>query len=253
MENNKLNRLLKKANKISTEHKTNTHLEPPLVQKKELKHSDFKLYYTLIDAGYHGYNFWFIFDAIGISIFIIAAGLALIGKNDNDWFLYFKIISIVGAIYFIIKLIILRPLIHTLKYPSFKNWIKNNSFNIIGWDKIYNNDDLLLRTSWYKQCTITINLVENCPQTTKDFIIAAAIIFIKNVNTIQTYYYDGLEKWELKDMKLIGSTNSSTLGFVHRLIKNDLNLINKIHGGILSLEIGGDKQTIYVDSLPYEG
>lgn len=248
MQNGKLNKLIKKANKIRIDAKA--YVKPTIVENKEIKCKDFKLYHTLIDPGYHGHNFWFAFDILGISVFTISAWIALIGRNDSSWFLYFKITSIVGAIYFIFKLFILQSLIHILKYPSFKNWVKNNSFNIVGWDKTYNNDDLLLNTSWYKQYVITIHLTENCPQATKDLVNAAVIIFIKNANAIQNNYYDGLEKWQQNGMNLIGSSNNTTLGYTHRLIKNDLNLINKTYGGIISLNIEGSEQTTYVNLLP---
>ncbi len=246
MQNTYFKKLIKTANKIEIANTQKSNIADSITEESEIKFREFKLYYTLIFKGYSGSNFWFVFDCVGTSIFTILALLAFAGKNESSWFVYFKIISVVGAIYFMVKLFLLQPLLHTLNYYLYKKWIVNNSFTIIGWHKLANNSDVLLNTSWYKNCNIIITLEANCPQITKDLIAASSVIFINNANFIQTCYYDEIEKWELKEWILSGGANNTTLGCVYRFIKNDLNLINKTYGGITELEIKANENTGYV-------
>lgn len=248
MENNKLNNLIKKAKAISNENETNNKINNTALisNKKKTQFREFNLYYGLLDNTYNQNSFWFVIDFIGICLFPILALFAINGKNESIYFFYFQIISIVGTVYFAIKMFLMKPFIHIMKYPFYKNWIKNCSIQIIGWDEIYNNDDLLNNQNWYKECSITITLTTNCSQTTKKLITAAYIIFMDNANTIQKQFNGGLATWQLEENKLVGSANNTILGYLQRLISNDLNLINKTYNGISTITIKADESTISI-------
>ena len=248
MENDELNNLVKKAVAITAKNdaKTKENNTIPIINKKEIQFRDFKLYYGLINNAYEGHSFWFVVDFIGLCLFPILAIFAINGKNESIYFLYFQVITIIGSIFFAFKMFLMNPFIHILKYPFYKNWIKNCSIQIIGWNEVCNTDDLLDSQNWYKQCSITITLATNCSQTTKKLITAAYIVFMDNANTMQKQFNGGTETWKLEENKLEGSANNKVLGYLHKLISNDLNLINKTYKGIFSIEIKASENTMKI-------
>lgn len=243
MKNKKLNTLIEKANKINDDIKANSAHGELTPVNPQIRFRDFKLYYALLNNRKDG---WGALDFIGVVVFPLLAWVAFLGRNESTLFTVFKIVSIGGAVFFITKEFFVQPMLHCARYPFFKNWIGNSGINVAGWEKIYNKDEILIDTNWYQHCSVLVALDSNCPPITKTLIDAASVIFIDNTKWVQNNSDGNLNAWELKDGRLAGSANNAVLGYIQRLILNDLNTINKAYGGIASVEINADENTIHI-------
>lgn len=243
MKNNRFNTLIKNADKIKKDDLAKATFIEPILEYKKIRFREFKLYYTLLETRGRGWGF---IDIICVAFFSFAAFIAIIGRNEQAYFLYFQIISIFGALFFITKVFLLKPIVHTFRYVSFKKWMKNSKIKVVGWDKVYNNDELLTETNWYQQCSVFIKLDASCSPITKTLIDAAMVVFVDNAKWVQNLFDGSTAAWELNENKLVGSANCSVLGNIQRLINHDLSAINDEYGGIVSVEIKSDEKMIYV-------
>ena len=234
MKNKKLNSLITKAHKIDSENKAKEFYKAPIPKNKKIQFREFKLYYALLDNRNDG---WGIIDILGVALFSLLAFFAIIAHNESNAFLYFKIFAFIGAVFFITKVFLIKPTIHSVKYLVFNDWIKNTHINIIGWDKVYNNDEILSENNWYQQCNVIIKLDSSCPLITKTLVEAAVVVFIDNTKWVQFNFSSGANAWEINEYNLTGSANSWVLGYLQRFISDDLSVINKTYGGIVSIEI----------------
>ena len=242
MKNKKLNSLITEAHKINSENKAKEFYKAPIPKNKKKQFREIKLYYALLDRRNDG---WGIIDILGVALFSLLAFFAIIARNESNAFLCFKIFAFIGAVFFIMKTFLIKPIIHSVKYFFKKKWIKNININVLGWDNVYNNDEILSENNWYQQCSVFIKLDSNCPLITKTLIDAAVVIFIDNTKWVQFNFYSDTNTWEINEGKLTGSANSWVLGYLQRLI-DDLSVINKAYNGIVSIEIKTSEKITFI-------
>ncbi len=239
MKNKKLNYLIKEANKIKSENIAKELYKAPLPKNKKIQFRAFKLYFALLDRRS-------LFDILGVAFFSVFAFFAMIGYNESVYYLYFQVITVFGAIFFIMKAFLIKPIIHIVKYLFYKNWIKNIKIKVLGWEQVYDNDEILSENNWYEECSVFVKLDSSCPLVTKTLIDAAFVIFIENTKWVQYNFSSDTNNWVVNENKLVGSANSWVLGCLYRFIKDDLNEINKVYGGIESVEIKSNGKMNYV-------
>ncbi len=250
MDAKKLRNIVQEADLITKNSKTELK-KPVIIHNKDFRFKFFKLYFALRDRGYS--NNWRSDFArnllLGASVVFF---IFLLAADPDIAVVFYGRIILFSLTLILIILIFFKSLKHILSYFWYKDWQKRLTFKLSGWDEISSNDKLIQNANWYKECYITIHLNPGCTQLTTGFIHAACIVFCKYSNDVENQFESGINAWTFNNMQLKGSANCAVLGFIYRFISEDLNLINKMHGGISSVELSYSENTIEISMRPTE-
>ena len=215
--------------------------------KDKAKPQDAERYSVFIKTTYSenwqlGIFLFYFIGSIIILLFIISAQKSF--ANEKLWASYFFLIL---PSYFIFNLI---------RFFYFRGWRKRLPFEIIGWEKLVNTNQLN-GIFWRDNCSISVNIVNPDPIEIK--VINAALIIFANKAKKEIYPAEtsdarlSLRRKEFIVNKITasGSVNIGIIRQIRKLCQKDLTMISKKFNNITSVIINIDEKTYSVmENLP---